>query len=74
MLGFTFWKHAVKGESLATSKPLQTFDRRHARRKLQVELALVGAAIAALAITAGWPVVGLVIYLASVLPFLFSLA
>ncbi|MGG1949054.1 hypothetical protein AB1286_30315 [Trinickia sp. NRRL B-1857] len=74
MLGFTFWKHAVKEESLATSKSLHTFDRRHARRKLQYEFALAGAVIAAIAITAGWPVAGLVVYLASVLPFLFSLA
>jgi len=74
MLGFTFWKHAVKEESHATSKSLQIFNRRHTRRKQQYELALAGAVIAAVAIIAGWPVTGLVIYLASVLPFLFSLA
>lgn len=69
MLGFTFWKNAVKEETLATSKSLQVFDRRRARKKLQYELALAGAVTAAVAIMAGWPVAGLAIYLVSVLPF-----
>lgn len=69
MLGFTFWKNAVKEETLATSKSLQVFDRRRARKRRQYELALAGAVTAAVAITAGWPVAGLAIYVVSVLPF-----
>jgi accessory gene regulator protein AgrB len=75
MLRITIWKHAAGDEEqVDPSLPLHDFDRRHARRQRLVALVLIGAAVAAMAIVAGMAVTGLVIYLVSILPFVFFAA
>ena len=74
MLGLTFWKYASEekghengGGSPAALSPLAAKHRR--QQKLRV-LVLTGAALAAVAIMLGLPVIGLTVYLMATLPFI----
>ncbi|QCP54106.1 hypothetical protein FAZ95_34535 [Trinickia violacea] len=74
MLGLTFWKHASEekndkngGGLPVPPNPLAAKHRR--QQKLRV-LVLAGAALAAIAIAFGLPMIGLTVYLMATLPFI----
>jgi type IV secretory pathway component VirB8 len=69
VLGMTFWKRAASEEQAETSPATRAFDPLRARNKILSMLVLAGAALAIIAIVTGMPVIGLVIYLISILPY-----
>lgn len=68
MPGLTFWKY-TSGEKTDSTQEGQLDIRLRRQHKLKL-LMLIGAAIAAVAISIGVPVVGLSVYLLTTLPFI----
>ncbi len=74
MLGLTFWKYASEEKNDATDgglpAPLAPLAIKHRRQQKLKVLVLAGAALAAVAIAFGLPVIGLGVYLMTTLPFI----
>ena len=74
MLGLSFWKYASEEKNNETCgglpAPLSPLAAKHRRQQKLRVLVLTGAALAAVAIALGLPVIGLTVYLMATLPFI----
>lgn len=71
MLGSTFWKQALGIERIGRDTSLAVVDRRKVLRRRFGALLVIAAIVAAVAVAFGLPVVGLTVYLAATMPFIF---